>query len=288
MSVYEIVTEKIVNALKAGTIPWRQPWVGCAAQNLVSRKAYRGINVFLLMVSKYKANFWVTYNQARKLGGYVKAGEKGTLVVFWKMLKKADANGVEKNVPLLRYYTVFNIEQTEGLTSPALPVRAHQPVAEAEDVIKGYENPPAIEIGGNEASYCKADDKVRIPQPEHFKTAEGYYSALFHELAHSTRHPNRLNREGGETGMDSYAKEELIAEMSACFLSSSCGFAEMEQPDNHAAYIASWLRRLENDPKMVVNAASAAQKATEHVLGHSLADAEGEEETADNAVPVEA
>lgn len=272
--VYDIVTEKFIDQLKQGTIPWKQPWSGLAAANLVSKKEYRGVNVFMLWGKPYKSPYWVTYKQARNLGGNVKAGEKATMVVFWKMLEKDEvsASGEKrvKKIPLLRYYNVFNVEQCEGIPAEKIPPtsqRKHEPIAEAEAVVKGYENPPSIGHGGNEAYYNRFDDHVQVPPPENFKTGEGYYSTLFHELGHSTRHENRLNREGKEKGKESGAMEELVAEMTAAFLAAHCGFTEMEQPENHVAYIASWLKALQNDPKMVVFAASKAQKAAEYILG---------------------
>lgn len=290
--VYEIVTEKILAELRQGNVPWRKPWTGAGAANLVSKKEYRGINVFLLMNNKYKSNFWMTYKQAKELGGNVKQGEKATMVIFWKMLHKseakADGTSKEKNIPLLRYYSVFNLEQTEGIDPKNIPVanlREHKPIEEAEAVVKGYENPPTITHGGNAAFYCPPDDHVQMPPPEFFRTGEGYYSTLFHELGHSTRHSSRLDRKGKEEGLASGAMEELVAEMTSSFLSAHCGFTEMEQPTNHAAYIANWLQALQNDPKLVVTAAGKAQKAADHILGtdKKAEEVESEEEKAEQA-----
>jgi antirestriction protein ArdC len=285
--VHEIVTEKILAELNKGSIPWRKPWNCAGPKNLVSKKEYRGINPFLLDIQGFKSPWWVTFNQAKELGGNVKKGEKSTLVVFWKMLKgeKENADGTKspKTFALLRYYNVFNVEQCEGLEKriPADVKREHKPIAEAEAVVNEYADKPEIKHGGDQACYCPMSDNIRMPHAENFQDGEGYYSTLFHELAHSTGSEKRLHRKdflGFFESKAEYAKEELVAEMTSAFLASECGFTSVEQPKNVAAYIQSWLKSLQNNPEMVVCAASAAQKAADYIRGRN----KKQEEVADD------
>jgi antirestriction protein ArdC len=271
--VYEIITEKVVESLKKGVVPWNQPWRVTGHRNMISKKGYRGINPFLLDLKGYKSPFWMTFNQAKGLGGTVKKGEKGTMVVFWKMLKKADANGVEKNIPLLRYYTVFNLEQTEGIDPKNIPAdekRAHAPIADAEKVVAEFADKPPVSHGGDRACYAPLSDKIEMPHPENFKTGEGYYRTLFHEFGHSTGHAKRLARKDHTAfwgGKEEYAKEELVAEMTSAFLAGECQFTETVNNEDTVAYIGNWLKALNNDPTMVVSAAGQAQKAADYIRG---------------------
>lgn len=271
--VYEIITEKVVESLKKGVVPWNRPWRVTGHRNMISKKGYRGINPFLLDLKGYKSPFWMTFNQAKGLGGNVKKGEKGTMVVFWKMLKKADANGVEKNIPLLRYYTVFNLEQTEGIDPKNIPAdekRAHAPIADAEKVVAEFADKPPVSHGGDRACYAPLSDKIEMPHPENFKTGEGYYRTLFHEFGHSTGHAKRLARKDHTAffgGKEDYAKEELVAEMTSAFLAGECQFTETVNNEDTVAYIGNWLKALNNDPTMVVSAAGQAQKAADYIRG---------------------
>lgn len=289
--VHEIVTEKILAELNKGNIPWRKPWNCTGHRNLVSKKAYRGINPFLLDFAGYKSGWWMTYNQAKQLGGNVKKGEKSTHIIFWKILrsKKENADGTasEKSFAMLKDYSVFNLEQCEGIDPKHIPVdvkREHTPIASAEAVVNEYEDKPTITHGGDRACYCPSLDAINMPHAENFVAGEGYYSTLFHELAHSTGSEKRLHRKdflGFFESKEEYAKEELVAEMASAFLAAECGFSTVEQPVNVAAYIQSWLKSLQNNPEMVVCAASAAQKAADYIRGRNKkqeeADADKEE-----------
>jgi antirestriction protein ArdC len=292
--VAEIVTEKIVALLEQGNIPWRKPWTGSAPANLISKKEYRGINIFLLEGSSFKSKWWLTVRQAVQLGGRIKYEEikKPTLAIFWKMLDRKevreDGSKDTRKIPFLRYYNLFNLEQTEGIDPKHIPVevkREHKPIAEAEEVIRDYADKPPIKHGGNAACYSPSLDEINMPHPENFKSGEGYYSTLFHECTHSTRHEKRLNRDRAAEGP--YAEEELVAEMGSAFLAGECGFESVEQPENSAAYIASWLRALNNDKSLVVRAASRAQKAVDYIRGRVKDNAptekaeKAEEETAE-------
>jgi antirestriction protein ArdC len=266
-TVYEIVTEKIIDKLRDGVIPWRKPWNSDPAQNWKSRRPYSGINALLLDPGEY-----ATWNQIKEAGGKVKKGAKGNIVVFWKLLDSKDDEDDKKKIPFLRYYKVWEINsQVEGLESRRKEKRKHHdPIAEAEKIKEGYRDCPAITFGTSSAFYRPADDTISVPEISDFDKAEEFYSSLFHEMIHSTGHKDRLNRSGiaekAAFGSEKYSKEELVAEIGAAML---CGTAGIEQVtlDNSAAYIKSWLRVLKEDSKLVVFAASAAQKAADYILG---------------------
>ncbi len=271
-SVYEIITNQILAELERGEVPWRKPWRTLPPANLISKKPYRGINVFLLALQGYGSQFWLTFNQAKQLGGNIRKGEHGTKIVFWKFdtYEKAAEGGEieERKFAFLRYFTVFNIEQTEGLKA-LLELPPAVPIESAESIVSGMPNPPAFEQDSR-ASYIPSQDVVTIPSRTAFTSQEEFYSTLFHELTHATGHAKRLGREGFDTpqqfGSESYSKEELIAEMGSAML---CGVAGIEQNTlaNSAAYLKTWIARLKADSKLVISAASAAQKAADCIRG---------------------
>jgi antirestriction protein ArdC len=273
-SVYEIITNQILAELERGEVPWRKPWRTLPPANLITKKPYRGINVFLLALQGYGSQFWLTFNQAKQLGGNVRRGEHGTKIVFWKFdsYEKETAGGEieERKFAFLRYFTVFNLEQTEGLKA-LLELPPAFPIESAEEIVKGMPNPPAFEQDFR-AAYFPSQDVVTMPSRTAFASQEEYYSTLFHELTHSTGHAKRLEREGFDTpqqfGSESYSKEELIAEMGSAML---CGVAGIEQSTlaNSAAYLKAWICRLKADSKLVISAASAAQKAADYIRGES-------------------
>jgi antirestriction protein ArdC len=277
LSVYEIVTGQVIQQLESGVAPWCKPWRTLPPANLISKKAYRGINVFLLAFAGYGSQYWLTYRQAQALGGNVRRGEHGTKIVFWKCNTREteSANGEieERRSAFLRYYTVFNLEQTEGLKAllrlpPAFPIQS------AEEIVKEMSDPPAFEQDSR-AAYIPSTDTVTMPSRTAFETQAEYYSTLFHELIHSTGHAKRLGREGIEKiqpfGSEDYSKEELVAEMGSAML---CGVAGIEQAtiSNSAAYLRSWITRLKADSRLVVSAARAAQEAADYIRGESPKD----------------
>lgn len=279
IDAYQIMTDRICALLEKGEIPWRRPWKqsgGLMPQNLRSRKEYRGINPLLLACAGYSSPYWLTYKQASELGGQVRKGESGFPVVFWKWLDGKDRDtGEAKRIPLLRYYTVFNVAQCDGLDGKVPdhgidPGAAFDPIERCERVVSGYSGAPEIRSGGDRACYSPARDLVMMPERTAFSTAESYYSVLFHELGHSTGHASRLKRDGiTDTvmfGSHEYSKEELVAEMTAAFLSGHCAI-DGQTVENSAAYIQSWLKKLRNDKSMIVSAAAQAQKAADLILG---------------------
>jgi antirestriction protein ArdC len=281
MKVEEIITTRIMEKLESGTVPWHRPWAGGEyPKNLITKKEYRGINVFILSAMSFGSPYWLSFKQAQELGGTVRKGEKGTPVVFWKWLNKKDENGVltEDKFPMLRYYTVFNVQQVDGIDEKKIPELAVkynelERLGICESVVNAMPNRPAITYNDQRAYYRPSDDSVNMPKMESFDGSEEYYSTLFHELTHSTGHEKRCNRKGLECpdgawssfGSTPYAKEELVAEMGAAFL---CGHCQIENKtiDNSAAYIKSWLGKLKNDSKLVIMAAAQAQKATDYIL----------------------
>ncbi len=289
--VYQIVTDQILKALDEGTVPWRKPWRGGSAgrpKSLSTRKPYNGINVWLLSMSAqaagYESCYWVTYKKAQDLGGQVRKGEKSTIAVFWKKLEKekvTDSGTIEKDeFFVMRYYRVFNLDQCDNLDPDKLPVDAKpeideteldfEPIAACEQIVANMPNCPAITHSGDpQAYYRPSADIVNMPNKTKFESESFYYSVLFHELSHSTGHSSRLNRQDKSIaafGSVKYGKEELVAEFASCML---CGIAGIESAtiDNSAAYIDSWSKAIKKDRKLVVQAASAGQKAADFIRG---------------------
>jgi antirestriction protein ArdC len=267
--------------LESNLVPWRKPWNAQSnyPKNLISKKPYRGVNVFLLACQQYSSPWFLTYKQVQDKGGYVLKGSKSTPVIFWKFLDSKDSEATTDisttgKIPLLRYYSVFNIDQTEGIALPE-PEETHNifdPLQQAENIIANMPLLPEIKYGGNRAYYSPSLDYVQLPHQHTFNSIEEYYSTVFHELAHATGHVNRLGRksilETSYFGSHEYSKEELVAEMTASFLS---GHAAIENTtiQNSAAYIAGWLKALKNDKTLLVQAAAQAQKAADYILNVS-------------------
>ena len=277
MNVYEIITNKIIEKLEAGFIPWHKPWSGSASKNaprnLVTGKQYRGINVYLLSMLGYSSPFFLTFKQVSEKGGFVRKGEQGHMVVYYGTAELEDREtGDPKVVPFLKYYKVFNVAQCEGLTVPVVDEnvddKIFSPIEQADAIFNAMPQAPDVRFGGNRAYYSPSLDYVQIPVKESFDTPDAYYNTLFHELAHSTGHTDRLARKGvieaSYFGSHEYSKEELVAEMTASFLSAEAGIESTF--DNSVAYLQSWMRALKNDKTMLIRSASLAQKASDFIL----------------------
>ena len=232
-SVYEQITERVMALLEKGTVPWRKPWNAQSGlpRNLLSKKPYRGINVFLLHAMNYESPFWLTFRQAQELGGRVRKGEKACPVVFWKQHEVEDKEtGEKERIPMMRFYHVFNVAQVDGLKNiPAAVETPLNPLAtptKPEEIVAFMPKRPEIKHGMRKAFYSPREDIVAMPDRARFDKEAGYFTTLFHELLHSTGHVSRLNRptltESEGYGSNPYCKEELIAEMGAAFL---CGHA---------------------------------------------------------------
>jgi antirestriction protein ArdC len=303
-SIYQTVTERIISSLKAGVMPWEKPWKrpcyagGPFPRNFYTGKPYRGINVLLLWSSEYSSPFWLTFKQAQALKGSVRKGEHGTPIVFYKQLpehatKDEEATSEDERVPfVLCHYTVFNVEQCDGLTLPEISQPAIAPeigeVELCESIVTRWENRPALYLNSSteyRAYYRPSTDSVHMPARSRFVDAPHYYSTLFHELVHSTGHESRLHRTFGDSfGGELYSKEELVAEMGAAFLCAIAGIANEHTDRNTTAYIQNWISRLEEDNRLIIHAAANAQKAADCILGNNFE--EKTETTEDAAMPL--
>ena len=298
--IYQEVTNRIIEQLKQGVIPWNKPWTGIAsgAFNRVTKKPYSFINQMML---KHEGEY-ASYKQWASLGGQVRKGEKSEIVVFWKIIQADDVdadgnvrkdkngNAKKKTIPILKYYRVFHISQVDGV-EPLESVIAteHEPIEVAENIKLGYMEREGIdihEVAGDRAFYSVACDHIVTPLMEQFADIKEYYSTLFHEITHSTGAKHRLGRFDMDAkiaafGSHDYSKEELVAELGASYLMSHCGIETDDTFRNSAAYIQSWIAALNNDKRMIVSAASRAEKAAKWVLyGKDMKPAEDCEEVA--------
>lgn len=283
--VYARVTDAIVAELEAGVRPWTKPWSAEHLAGRISRplratgQAYSGINVILLWVEAvargYAAPIWITFRQALGLGAHVRKGERGATVVYANRITRMEAGDdgtdVERSIPFLKAYTVFNVEQVEGLPAhfyaTALPnLDPCQRIAHAEAFFAAIG--ADVRHGGTSAYYAIGSDHVQMPPFECFEDAEAYYATLGHETVHWTRHPSRLDRDFGRKrwGDEGYAREELVAELGAAFLCADLGLELTPRPD-HASYLASWLEVLKGDKRFIFTAAAHAQRACDHLHG---------------------
>ena len=273
--VYDIVTDKIIDELRSGVVPWHKPWrsTGGFPVNMVTKKPYRGVNILLLGMAGYSNPYWGTFKQITEAGGQVRKGEKSTLIVFFKVVSNEDDPDSESDgarYAVLRYYRVFNVTQADGLAEkfPAPERPEPVPPPEAVEHLRSlYIDSPRIVHDHNKASYSWVTDTVHMPNVEDFDTTDDYAATLFHELVHSTGHESRLNRDMQNTfGSTSYAKEELIAEVGTAFLCETYGIAHVAKS---ASYIESWIKRLSNDHTLIVYAAGRASTAVDYMMSRT-------------------
>lgn len=281
-SVYEMVTDRIIEQLESGVIPWQKPWTGVksGAFNRISKKPYSLLNQMLL---KFDGEY-ATFKQWQDLGGHVRKGEKSEIVCFWKIQpveeEQEDGTKVVKQIPLLRYYNVFHISQVDGVEP--LPQEAIdnniEPIEKAENVLHDYwtrENITVKHMAGNRAYYSPTLDMICLPLFEQFTDANEYYSTAFHESVHSTMKETRCNRAEDRKsklvafGSEEYSKEELVAEIGSATILNIIGVATKGSFKNSAAYIQNWLSVLRNDVKFIVSASSKAEKAVKYILGEA-------------------
>jgi antirestriction protein ArdC len=279
--VYTRVTDRIIADLERGVRTWLKPWKAEHAAGRISRPLrhngtpYQGMNILLLwgeaMEKGYAAPIWMTYKQAQELGAHVRKGEQGSLVVYANKLTRTekDDNGedIEKQIPFMKGYSVFNVEQVDGLPAHyyAKPVNP-LPLADRLDYAEKFltNTGAVIRHGGNRAYYSPAQDAVQMPPFEAFKDRESYYATILHELTHWTSHKSRLDRSfnAKRFGDNGYAREELVAELGAAFLSADLGITP-EIREDHAAYLAHWLKALKEDSRAIFSAAAHAQRAAD-------------------------
>jgi len=288
---YQELTDRIVEKIKEGVKPWQPRWSGYGlAKNFVTGNEYSGINFFILnLLSPHPIPYYMTYKQAKEQGGQVKKGSKAERVYFYKSYYKdkdgknmsesegqeAHANGGDvERIAFLKYYHVFNVADIEGIEieTPEKMLTEHERIEACEAVIKGYKNGPKhITEDPDSAFYKPSTDEVNLPQLERFKSVEGFYLTMYHELCHSTGHESRLSREGitkpSQFRSERYAREELVAEMGAAYLAGHVGIGGEDVEDQNAAYLGGWLTVLENDTTLIFKAAAEAQKAVNLILG---------------------
>ena len=276
INVYQMVTNRIIEELNKGIIPWRQTWVGNpdeAPVNYVSRRPYSGINLLLLP----SGGEFLTFKQVGDCGGRIRKGAKSSIVVFFtpvtEKVKQPDGTISEVyKYSLLRYYNVFNIKDTEGIESKNQPIalnpNAH-PIDDAEAVVEEYlDRELTLKIEeGQEALYNLTTDTVKIPDIDKFETEQEYYSSLFHELTHSTMKDTRCDRQVKVSDKGEYSREELVAEIGSAMLLNRIGIEVRTTFQNSVAYIQNWVKALQNDEKMIVWAASRAEAAARYILG---------------------
>jgi len=281
--IYTSITQKIIASIESGTLPWRQPWT-CSTDVMrpmrSNHQPYTGINVVILWIAAhekgYVSNHWLTMKQANALNAKIRKGEKATQIVYADRFEKEVTldNGEKEiqSIPFLKTYNVFNANQIEGLPTAYSVPDIHKtlnPDIRDEEIEGFFAKTGAEIVQSTFAGYHLIDDKILMPPFEDFEDAPSYYATLAHELVHWTRHKDRCNRDFGPSrfGNESYAKEELVAEIGSCFLGADLGF-EPEFREDHAAYIQNWLDVLKNDKKFIFKAAGHAQKAAEYLMAY--------------------
>ncbi|RWF05826.1 MAG: DUF1738 domain-containing protein [Mesorhizobium sp.] len=281
--VYQRITDKIVEQLEKGVRPWHQPWGANGTPTRPLRHngvPYRGINTVLLWMEAtangYASPYWMTYRQAQELGGQVTKGQTSTLVVYAGAIEKTEEaeNGeeIEQRIPFLKGYPVFNCDQIDNLPAQFCPaaIEPRSPMERFDAADAFFANTGAeIRFGGNKAFYSPAGDFIACPLFEAFESPESFVSVVAHEVSHWTKHPTRLDRDFGRKtwGDEGYAIEEIVVEISACMICADLGI-EAEPREDHAAYIASWLKVLKNDKRAIFQAAAHAERAAAYL--HSL------------------
>lgn len=275
-SVYEMITERIIEQLENGVVPWQKPWSGThsGAYNRVSNKSYSLLNQLLL---KHDGEY-ATFKQWSDLGGKIRKGEKSEVVTFWKIQQieeiNEDGEKVIKQIPLLRYYNVFHISQVDGVEpKEQLKISDLEPIEEAEKIKTDYMNREHLKIFEkvtNDAFYLPIQDYIQVPCKEQYQDIEEFYSTLFHEMIHSTGHKSRLNRPDMQGivrhGSEKYSKEELTAELGSAMIINILGIETEKSFKNSSGYIQDWLQVLKNDNKFIVSASSIAEKAVKYIL----------------------
>ena len=276
MDVYSMVTERIINQLKEGVIPWKKPWANCleGTFNRISRKPYSILNQLMLQ----HEGEYATFKQWQQVGGRVKKGEKAEIVVFWKIKEveeKSETGEVEKRtIPILKNYNVFHISQVENVL-PLVKTEKYNvdPIEEAEAVLQNYINREKIALlvkESDRAFYSPKKDSITLPLLTQFKNPEEYYSTAFHECAHSTLKRDRCNRVSDNVnaffGSENYTKEELVAEIASASILNMLGIETEDSFQNSVSYINSWIKVLENDHRFIVSASTKAEKAVKYIL----------------------
>ncbi len=271
MDIYAEITNRMIAEMEQGIIPWRKPWMAAGrAISHTTGMAYSLLNQMLLG----RPGEYLTYNQCQQEGGHIRKGEKARIVVFWKWLEKKDEETEEvTQVPYLRYYNVFHIDQCEGITAKHAEMQAHPANADeaAEAIITEYAKREGVTIehhAGDSAFYQPMTDRIVLPLLDQFAETAEYYGTAFHEMVHSTGHAKRLARldTTANFGGEEYSKEELIAEIGSAALVHHAGLETASSFRNSAAYVQNWLTVLKDDKRFIVSAAGKADKAVSYIL----------------------
>ncbi len=278
-NIYTNVTDRILKQLEAGTVPWRKTWTTGLPKSLTTGREYRGMNILVLGAAEFGSRYWLTYREALRLGGHVRKGERATPVVYWKwrtpeeLAKLEQQTGKSNLAPCYPFTSaVFNLDQVDGVTRPPddVPQHPHRRLEVAQQVLESMPDKPEItHTVTSEPGYSPRCDRITLPHLSQFENAEHYFSVCYHELTHSTGHPRRLNRFAATVGerFKAYSFEELVAEFGAAFL---CAFAGIENPVSEAlqaSYIDGWSKALRKDSRLIVRAASTAQRAADYIRG---------------------
>ncbi|HCA5652621.1 zincin-like metallopeptidase domain-containing protein [Klebsiella pneumoniae] len=272
--IYQTVTDSIIAALETGVKPWACPWqrtpgMSGLPSNYATGMGYSGMNIMLLWCSASEQGFndsrWMTYKQAKAEGGQVRKGEHGTTAIFYTMLERENNEGETEYIPMLKTFTVFNVEQIDGLTlsdEAVFPAETFEPLPQAEALFRN--SGATIIAKGQNAFFAPSTDEIHLPERRLFSDAANFYATGMHELVHWSGAKSRLNREmKGKFGSEDYAFEELIAELGSAFLMADLGIVGEVL---HESYIASWLKALRNDKRYIFKAASAASKAHRYLM----------------------
>jgi len=284
MDIYRSITDRILKQLEAGQIPWRKTWSTGMPKSLTTGKEYRGLNIVVFATVGFASRYWITYRRAQRLGGHVRKGEKAMPVIYWKWRTAEDIEklrqktGKETFAPCVPFLSsVFNLDQVEGIARPDDDIqhRKNSRLELAENVFAIMPHKPEIAHATIAApAYSRLHDRITLPNLSQFESADEYYATLFHELAHSTGHPRRLNRFADSEGdrIEKYSFEELVAEFAAAFL---CAFAGISNPVSEAlqaSYIEGWARVFRQDNRILIRAAAAAQRAADYIRGKVVVD----------------
>jgi antirestriction protein ArdC len=309
--IYQEVTDRVIESLQQNEIPWNKPWVSQEGFcNYISKRKYRGINPMLLQMSSsangYETPYWLTFNQASELSvkkflkenklsdneenrkqynhkeNYkgIRKGEKSTTIIYWDNFEVEDENEEDgkRRIFYLKYIPVFNTDQTDlDIEYKQEETKDFEPIERAAEIIENWKDKPTINhLGYDSAHYLPDRDMVELPKQNTFKSPELYYKTLYHECVHSTAHKSRLHRvkDWAKFGSDPYAKEELVAELGASYLTNYAGIENIDTEQNTEAYIKNWIKRLEENPKLIVQAGGQAQKASDYILGTKYEDKE--------------
>ena len=277
--VLDAVVSQIIERIEeTGVLPWQRPWrASSQPMNMEYKNAYSGLNRWSCILAGYTSPFWLTFPQIKKFEGKVKKGERHTKIMKVALIEKKRENEKtgEKEVYArwvqpVKYYKMWNLEQVEGIDSPEIIQDGTFEIEACEDVANGYEGAPSVLVGGTEASYAPENDVIKMPAKNSFTSPEEFYNTLFHEYAHSTGHPSRLNRRtlvqnDGSFESETYGKEELVAELTASMLCGHCNIVK-KVIDNSTAYISGWVAKMKAEPRMLMASAGQAEKAFKHIL----------------------